>query len=201
MTFAVGAVTWALVGVAVAFGAVLTLLVTAWLMGRLTIDLGWGRSLHALGPIESTIEAPREVVFDVLSAPYLGRLPSELRGQLEVLDRGVDLVVAAHHTRLRTHTSTTVESVRFERPERISFRLLRGVSPHVIEEFVLEDEDGATRFRYSGELAMDFWAVGKLAGRHLVKPIWERVVARHVAQVKGAAEERARGRHAKRSTG
>ena len=198
---AVGAVTWALIGLAVAFGAAFAILVSAWLAGRLTIDLGWGRSLHPLGPIESTIEAPRDVVFDVLAAPYLGRVPKSVREQIEVLDRGTDLVVAAHHTRLRTHTSTTVESVRFEGPSRISFRLLRGVSPHVVEEFVLEDEGGVTRFRYSGELAMDFWAVGKLAGRHLVKPTWERVVARHIDQVKGAAEERARGPHAKRSAG
>ena len=198
---AVGAVTWALIGLAVAFGAAFAILVSAWLAGRLTIDLGWGRSLHPLGPIESTIEAPPDVVFDVLSSPYLGRAPKALREQLEVLDRGTDLVVAAHHTRLRTHTSTTVESVRFERPDRISFRLLRGVSPHVVEEFVLEEQGGATRFRYSGELAMDFWAVGRLAGRHLVKPAWERVVARHVDEVKAAAEERARGRHAQRSIG
>lgn len=188
---AVGATTWALVAVSTALGLLFALLVRSWLVGRLTLDLGWGRTLHRLGPIEVTIEAPREVVFDVVASPYLGRTPRELRGQLEVLDRGTDLVVAAHHTRLSLLTSTTVESVRFERPERIAFRLLRGVSPSVTEEFAFRATDHGTLMQYNGELAMDFWVVGWLAGRLLVKPGWERVVRRHLEDVTRLAEDRA----------
>jgi hypothetical protein len=46
--------------------------------------------------------------------------------------------------------------------------------------------------RYRGELAMDFWILGRLAGRFLVKPTWEKVVRRHLGDVKTIAEERAR---------
>lgn len=192
MIIGAGVVTWALVVVSVVLGVLLTLLIGAWLIGRLTIDLGWGRTRHALGPIDLRIDAPRAIVFDVVASPYLGRTPSELRGRLEVLDRGSDLVVAAHHTRLSLLTSTTIESVRFEAPERISFRLLRGVAPSVTEEFAFQDADHGTVMRYQGELAMDFWIFGRLAGRFLVKPTWEKVVRRHLDGVKTMAEERAR---------
>jgi hypothetical protein len=191
---AVGTVTWVLVVVSVVFGLLLTLLIGAWLLGRLTIDLGWGRTRHPLGPIELMIDAPRAVVFDVVASPYLSRTPRELRGQLEVVERGSDLVVAAHHTRLSLLTSTTVEAVRFEPPQRISFRLLRGVAPSVTEEFAFEEANRGTVMRYRGELAMDFWVFGRLAGRFLVKPTWEKVVRRHLDGVKAIAEERARSR-------
>jgi len=185
--------TWVLAGV----GAVLALLVVglvwAWLLGKLTLDVGWGRSTHPLGPLEMAVGAPPEIVYDVVASPYLSHTPRELRGQLEVLERGADLVVAAHHTRLWWLTSTTVESVRFERPERVSFRLLRGVAPHVREQFTFEESDQGTIVRYGGELAMDFWIPGRIAGR-LVARTWKRVVRQHMEQVKGIAEDRARGR-------
>jgi hypothetical protein len=189
---AVGAVTWALVAVGSILALLVAVAIAAWLGGRLTVDLGWGRSHHPLGPIEVSIGAPREVAFDVVAGPYLGRTPGALRNELQVLERGSDLVVAAHHTRLRMFTSTTVEAVRFEPPERIAFRLLRGVPPSVVEEFALRATDGGCSIRYSGELAMDFWIAGRLAGRYLVKPIWEGVVRRHLQAVKQAAESRSR---------
>ncbi len=186
--------TWALVAACAVLGFLLTLLIGSWLTGRLTIDLGWGRTRHPLGPAEVTIDAPRDVVFEIVSSPYLGHTPREVRGKLEVLERGTDLVVAAHHTRLTFLTSTTVESVGFEPPERISFRLLRGVAPSVTEEFTFREAGSRTVMEYNGELAMDFWIAGRLAGRFLVAPTWERVVRRHLDDVKRMAEERARGR-------
>ena len=189
-----GAATWSLVAVCFVLGLLVTGLVGAWLIGRLTIDLGWGRTRHPLGPMEVSIDAPRDIVFDVVASPYLGRTPRALRDRLEVLERGADLVVAAHHTRLSLLTSTTVESVRFEAPKRVSFRLLRGVAPSVTEEFMFQETDAGTVMSYRGELAMDFWVLGRLAGRFLVKPTWENVVRGHLDDVKAAAEERARGR-------
>jgi hypothetical protein len=191
---ALGPVTWGLLAVGVVLAVVVAGLVWAWLTGRLTLDLGWGRSVHPLGPLEVTVEAPKEVVYEVVASPYLGRTPRKLRSELEVLEQGTDLVVAAHHTGLSWLTSTTVESVRFDRPERISFRLLRGVAPSVTEEFRFEETDGGTGFSYRGELAMDFWSLGRTAGRRLVAPTWERAVRRHMQRVKEIAEGRGNGR-------
>ena len=113
-----------------------------------------------------------------------------LRRGLEVLQRGGDLVVAAHHTRLRRLTSTTVESVRFDPPRRVCFRLLRGVAPHVEEQFVLQETDRGTTVQYHGELAMDLWILGRMAGR-LAARTWQGVVGGHMQQVKAIAERRA----------
>jgi hypothetical protein len=42
--------------------------------GALTLDLGVGRSVRTLGPLSWSIAAPRDLVFEVISALYLGRL-------------------------------------------------------------------------------------------------------------------------------
>jgi hypothetical protein len=44
--------------------------------------------------------APRELVFDVIAEPYLGQTPRALAGKLRVLERGSDMVLAAHFTPL-----------------------------------------------------------------------------------------------------
>jgi len=41
-------------------------------------------------------------------------------------------------------TATTVETVTFDRPRRVAFRLVRGPVPHVTEEFMLSEHDGGT---------------------------------------------------------
>jgi hypothetical protein len=69
--------------------------------------------------------APRELVFDVIAEPYLGRAPRALAAKLRILERGSDLVLAAHFTPLGGRlglVAQTVETVRFTRPERVDFR-------------------------------------------------------------------------------
>src|SRR5918998_6546378 len=117
----------------------------------LTLDIGLGRRLRPLGPIALEIAAPPDVVFDVIAAPYLGRTPRAMRGKLEVLERGSDLVLAAHFTPVTPGlTVTTVETVRFERPERVTFRLVKGPVPHVLERYELQSRDDGTAFDYRG---------------------------------------------------
>lgn len=166
--------------------------------GWLTLDTGWGRTTHRLGPLVVSYDAPCELVFEQLSAPYLGATPKDLRDKLEVVDRGADLVVAAHHTDLGWYTATTVESVGFDPPERITFRHLRGPVPHAVEEFRLRPIDGdRTELTYQGELGLDWWFAGWLAARYWVRPVWERQVASHLEGVKPTVEERARRRRAR----
>jgi hypothetical protein len=187
---------WITVGVLavllVGLGAGLFLLLA---MGKLHLDLGWGRSLHALGPIEVGIAAPRELVFEILSAPYLGRAPRDTG--IEVLARGKDLVVAMHHTKVHFYTAQTVEAVEFTPPETVHFTHLTGPVPHAVEEFALQETDGVTNLRYSGEIGIDFSVLGRLAGRHWVRPQWERVVRDHLGDVKRQAEQRATGPRAR----
>jgi hypothetical protein len=181
---------WIAVGV---LGALLVTLVAGSFlllaMGRLHLDLGWGRSLHELGPITVPIAAPRELVFEMISAPYLGRAPAG--SGIEVVAAGDELVVAAHNTPVHFYTARTVEAVEFGPPARVGFRHLTGPVPHAVEEFTLEEVDGATELRYHGELGIDFFVLGRIAARHWVRPQWERVVREHLDDLRGRAEERA----------
>ena len=165
--------------------------------GAVTIDLGIGRRVRPLGPIERSIAAPPETVFDVIAAPYLGRTPRAMHDKLRVWERSSDMALAAHVTSTGRLTTTTVETVRFERPHRISFRLLRGPVPHVVETYTLSATDEGTTFQYSGELGTDGWSVGQWWGDRVAAP-WERAVAKSLDSIQAEAERRAGTRPARR---
>jgi hypothetical protein len=158
--------------------------------GTLTIDLGIGRNLRPLGPITVHIDAPREVVYEVIAGPYLRRTPRALEGKLRVLERGTDMVLAAHFTQVGRLVATTLETVRFRAPHSIDFRLVRGPVPHVVERFELSERDGGTTLDYSGDLGTDLWALGRWWSRR-VGPRWEAAVRGSLAAVKAEAERRA----------
>jgi hypothetical protein len=187
---------WIAVGVLAAllvvFSAGLFLLLA---MGRTHLDLGWGRSLHELGPIAIRIAAPRELVFEVISSPYLGRTPRA--SGIEVLARSQDLAVAVHHTKVHFYVARTVEVVEFQTPVRVGFRHLTGPVPHAVEEFRLETAEDGTELVYGGELGIDLFILGRLAGRYWIRPQWERAVREHLTDVRKRAELRA-ARHAER---
>jgi hypothetical protein len=155
--------------------------------GALTLDLGVGRRLRPLGPIARTIAAPPETVFDVIAGPYLGRTPRAMQAKLRVLERGTDMALAAHFTRTGGITATTVETVRFERPHRVSFRLLRGPVPHVIETYELRETPRGTEFVYSGELGTDLWRLGQWWAERVAAP-WERTVVESLQVIVAEAE-------------
>jgi hypothetical protein len=160
--------------------------------GSLTVDVGAGRRIRPLGPQTVDIAAPREVVFDVVAGPYLGRAPRAMRERLNVLERGSDLVPAEHFTPIAGGrlAAVTVETVRFTRPERIDFRLVRGPVPHVTESFVLSVHGAGTRLVYEGEFGTDLWRAGAWWGEK-VAVRWEAAVAGSLASVKAEAERRA----------
>jgi Polyketide cyclase / dehydrase and lipid transport len=164
----------------------------AWLRsGALTLDVGIGRTVRPLGPISRHIRAPREVVFDVIAQPYLGRTPRAMESKLRVLERGSDMVLAEHFTPTGSgRVSTTVETVRFERPHRVSFRLVRGPVPHVTETFELESVDDGCALRYAGELGTDFWGLGRAWGERVAK-VWEAAVQSSLDSISTEAERRA----------
>ncbi|MGP3979906.1 SRPBCC family protein [Streptomyces sp. KR80] len=159
--------------------------------GAVPLDVGVGRRSRVLGPRTLDIAAPRDVVFDVVAQPYLGRTTRAMREKVNVLERGNDMVLAEHFTPLGGRLkAVTVETVRFTRPERIDFRLVRGPVPLVIESFVLTDHPSGTRLVYEGRMGTDLWWLGtwwgtKVAGR------WESAVADSLAAVRTEAEHRA----------
>ncbi len=161
------------------------------------LDLGVGRRSRDLGPLTVDIAASREVVFDILAAPYLGRQPRAMADKIHVLERGSDMVLAAHRTPIgRGLAATTVETVRFTRPERVDFRLVRGPVPGVSERFLLTNPGPGrhvTRLEYRGRLDTDLWKLGAWWGR-LVARRWQQAVADTFTAVQAEAERRTHGR-------
>jgi len=156
--------------------------------GACPLDLGIGRRVRPLGPQLVDMAAPPEVVFDVIAEPYLGRAPRALADKLRVLERGGDMVLAAHFTPLGGRlglVAQTVETVRFSRPERVDFRLVRGPVPHVVEAFVLSEQPGevGTRLAYDGEIGADLWRAGQ-RWCELVARRWEQTVAASLASAR-----------------
>lgn len=156
--------------------------------GRMHLDLGWGRSVHPLGPLRLRIEAPRELVYEILSAPYVGRARSD---SIEVLAGGESMVVAAHLTKVHFYSARTVEAIELDPPSRIGFRHLTGPVPYAIEEFRLEADGEATELHYGGELGIDYFWLGRTAARLWVLPQWNGKVREHLEAVRPQAEQRA----------
>ena len=158
--------------------------------GALTLDIGVGRRTRPLGPLVHTIRAPQDVVFDVIAAPYLGRTPRALADKLEVWERGSDMVLAAHFTPVKCGTTTTLETVRFQRPDRIDFRLVRGPVPHLAEAFLLSASDAGSELRWQGELGTDLGAIGEWWGDRVARA-WTRAVEASLHEIAAEAERRA----------
>ena len=82
--------------------------------------------------------------------------------------------------------------LHFERPQRVTFRLVKGPVPHVIEHYELRaSATGTTAFEYRGELGTDLWALGAWWAA-VVAPSWERTVASSLGGIRAEAERRAK---------
>jgi hypothetical protein len=178
-------------GVAAAAGGLAGLGYYLLVTGKLTIDTGWGRRVRPLGPFGVDVAAPAATVFDVIATPYLGRTPRAMAGKLQVLERGSDMVLAEHYTPVHHGrlTAATLETVTFDRPHRIGFRLVRGPVPHITEEFTLTEHADATRLDYSGELGTDFGTAGEWWADR-VAAVWEAAVRSSFTAIRAEAERR-----------
>lgn len=183
--------TTALILVALVLAVLLLASAVLVVTGALTLDTGIGRRTRQLGQLRISIAAPREMVFDALALPYVSpNPPRALREKVTVLERGDDMVLASHRTKTGLLTTTTLETVAFHRPDSISFRLVRGPVPHVVERFDLVERDGTTELVYAGELAADFWLLGR-AWAALVARSWVRAVSGSMAAVQQSTERSA----------
>ena len=150
-----------------------------------------GKLIH-LKPIDVEVAAPREMVFQILSAIGNGQIPGSQGDSARVLSRDGNTIIAEFHTRAGRRTFVTEEEVTLYPPERITFRHLKGPLSYVWEEITLEARGAATVLRHRGEFSVNNWPVlGWLIGRLYVKPLFERVVSDHFNRIKEAAEGRA----------
>lgn len=184
---------WAFAGALGAAGVAVVVGSRLAVRGQLTLDLGRWRSIRPLGPITVRIRAPRDVVYQQIAGPYLGRTPASLRERLQVLERSDSMALALHRTPVGSQHAVTMETVVFESPGRIGFRLVRGPVPHVVEEFALVEVGDGTELRYTGELGTDFGPFGRAWGDR-VAAVWEDTVRTSLEHIREGAEGRADAR-------
>lgn len=142
------------------------------------------------------INAPRELVFQVLSAMGRGRLPGSGDEGARVLERRAEgHLVVEFRTRAGRKLWRTVEEVRLFPPERVTFRHLEGPLDHSAEEFILEAQEEGTLLRYRGEFEYRLPVLGPLLSYLYIRPRYNAVIREHMERIKEAAEARAARSH------
>ena len=146
-----------------------------------------------LRPHTVRVQAPRELVFQMMSHFGRGRLPGDNNESSKVLERDGNRLTVEFQTKALFATYTTVEVVNLYPPERITFEHLSGPLHYVKEEFRFEDvDDRQTDLTHSGEFIWSrFPFFGWFGGIIYTRPVFERTLVKHMAQVKQAAEARA----------
>ena len=146
-----------------------------------------------LRPHTIPIRAPRELVFQMMSHFGRGRLPGDNNESSKVLERDGNRLIVEFETKALLATYTTVEEINLHPPDRITFVHLSGPLHYASEEFRFEDVDGRqTDLTHSGEFIWStFPFFGWFGGIVYTRPVFERTIVKHMAQVKQAAEARA----------
>ena len=96
--------------------------------GKLTIDTGWGRRVRPLGPFGVQIAAPASTVFDVIAAPTWAAPPTPCPATFRSSSAAPTWSWPEHYTPVHRGrlTAAALETVTFDCPHRIAFRLVRG---------------------------------------------------------------------------
>ena len=144
------------------------------------------------------IDAPREMVFQMLSAIDNGGLPGAQGESSKVLERRGNTIIAEFLTPSGKRSYRTVEEVQLYQPERITFRHLEGPLAFAEEEFLLMEQDKGTELQYRGEFEYRvplMPGIGWLVGIFYVRPKYNAVIGLHMDNLKAAAEARAARSH------
>lgn len=144
------------------------------------------------------IDAPRPLVFQMLSAFGRGHLPGDEGESSRVLERNGDLLTVEFFTLEGKRRYRTVEEVVLFPPERITFRHLEGPLHHSSEEFRLEEVADGTALSYRGDIRCRMpWlpGMGWFIARFYVRPKYDRVIRQHMERLKIAAQTRAARSH------
>ena len=145
-----------------------------------------------------TIQAPRSVVFELISSfgeggegNNAGESPGKEDEGSRLVERAGNRLVMELHSRDGRKMYRTLEEVMLYPEERITFRHLEGPLYYSQEEFVFAEVDTGTMMTHCGEIECRMhwlpgggWAVA----RFYVKRRYERLVLRHMNVVKEQAE-------------
>lgn len=138
------------------------------------------------------IDAPRETVFQVVTALGAGNLPGG--GTSNVLSRHGNTIVAEFKSRGGFRTYTVVGEITLRPPDRVTFERVSGPLRSATIALTLTKVERGTRLESRGEF---IWAnvpaFGWFIGVLFVKSVVDAAVARQMWRIKKVAEDRAKG--------
>ncbi len=148
-----------------------------------------------LTPHETIVNAPREMVFQMLTAFGRGRLPGS-KDKSRVIEQDGDRLIVEFTTDAIYKTYVTLEEVTLHSPDTITFKHLEGPLDSCDEVFTFEElPDGKTLWRHTGSFRLGWPVVGDAVGRNVTKRWFERVMRKHMREMKEAIEARAARSH------
>ncbi len=127
------------------------------------------------------VSAPRSLTFEVVASA--GK-------SLEERPDGAKVVQFS--TTFRGKEVPTTELVVIEPPDHIRYEWLQGPLPEVNEIISFIDNGEGTELVYEGDFSAGPGLINWVYGRLVVKPIFDRLVLKHLEQSKCMAEQRAR---------
>jgi len=144
-----------------------------------------------------TIAAPRELVFQMLSSFRRGRIQGDDSESSRLISEDGNTKVVEFRTKAGPFTYTTLEEVKLFPPCRITFKHLQGPLHFSEEAFAFEEtEEGQTLMTHAGSFVWKrFPFLGWLGGVIYTRPMYHRVIRKHMAVVREAAEARAARSH------
>ena len=150
-----------------------------------------------LSPQSVTIDAPRELVFQMLSSFRRGRIAGDDSESSRLVSEEGDTKIVEFKTKAGPFTYRTLEEVVLRHPERIAFTHLEGPLYFSEEQFAFAETcDGQTVMTHSGNFIWKtFPVLGWLGGVIYTRPMYHRAIRKHLAVVKRAAEARAARSH------
>ena len=131
------------------------------------------------------------MVFQTFFSFGEGHPPNEFGEGATVVERSGNRLLMEFVSREGKRLYRTLEEVNLFSPERITFRHLEGPLRHASEEFRFAEAATGTSITYRGQIECRMpWlpGVGWLVARWYVRPKYERVVKRHMSQLKDTAE-------------
>ena len=167
----------------------------------LPLSSAW-TELRTLEPIvlkshSVVIDAPRELVFQMLTAFRRGRIQGDDLETSRLISENGDAKIVEFREKVGPFTYTMLEEVTLYPPQRITFNGLEGPLHFSEEEFTLDETaDGRTIMTHSGSFILNARAIfGWLGGVIYVRPMFHSAVRKRLALVKEAAEARAARSH------
>ncbi len=144
-----------------------------------------------------TIDAPRELVFQMLTAFRRGGIAGDNAESSRLVSEDGNTKLVEFRTKTGPFTYTTLEEVTLYPPERITFKHLEGPLHFSEEEFTFEEtRDGQTVMTHNGSFTWKrFPLFGWLGGVIYTRPMYHRVIRKHLDVVKESAEARAARSH------